>query len=36
MKIYALTKEYCFDGEVTFEVIETHKSEEQAIKAMKH
>jgi hypothetical protein len=35
MKIYTLTEEYCFDGEVTFEVIESHKSEEQTIKAMK-
>ena len=35
MKIYTLTEEYCFDGEVTFEVIESHKSEEKAIKAMK-
>ena len=35
MKIYVLTEEYCFDGEVTFEVIETHKTREQAIKAMK-
>ncbi len=35
MKIYTLTEEYCFDGEVTFEVIEAYKSEEQAIKAMK-
>lgn len=36
MKIYTLTKECCFDGEATFEVIESHISEEQAIKAMKH
>lgn len=35
MKIYTLTEEFCFDGKVTFEVMDSYKSEEQAIKAMK-